>query len=121
VERLQLIQSSLRALTEWKVYISEQVWRLIDCGLAAKVGAVVPVGFTRPWAPPEAVKAEMKSSKASSPEEAYRASLHTVSPALDAWSFGVVAYELVTTPSHIKPAIRGPVAEVCTVVLLHAF
>lgn len=74
----------------------------------------MPVGFTRPWAPPEAIAADMKASQATSPEESYHASLHTVSPALDAWSFGVVAYELVTTPTHIRPAVRGQLAEVRT-------
>ena len=95
------------------------MWRLIDCGLAAKVGAVAPVAFTRPWAPPEAITADMHASQAASSEESYHASLHTVSPALDAWSFGVVAYELVTTPSHTRPAVRGQLPEVCTTTSLH--
>lgn len=73
---------------------------------------MVPVGFTRPWAPPEAIAVEMQATAAESAEETYRASLHTVSPALDAWSFGVVAYELATTTSHIRPAVRGQLAEV---------
>lgn len=78
---------------------------------------MVPVGFTRPWAAPEAITADLQASRASSASESYRASLHTVSPALDAWSFGVVAYELVTSPTHLRPALRGQLPEVCPIAM----
>ena len=88
------------------------MWRLIDCGLAAKVGAAVPVGFTRPYGPPEAIAADIDAAQATSSEEKHRAKILTVSPALDAWSFGVLAFELVTSPTQIKPAITGTISEV---------
>lgn len=60
-------------------------WVLIDFGLSSKIGRRAPVGFTPSYAPPEVLSAQMKGRKAMS-----------ASPALDAWSLGVIAFELLT-------------------------
>jgi serine/threonine protein kinase len=63
----------------------ENRWTVIDFGCAAEVGKDVAIAFTLAYAAPEVV-------------EAYRAGQKTmvVNPAIDAWSLGVMAYEVLT-------------------------
>ena len=60
-------------------------WYLIDFGCAAKIGDNAPLSFTMAYAAPE-VLAAWKASK-----ETTRASAEA-----DAWSFGVMVFELLT-------------------------
>ena len=63
----------------------ENRWTVIDFGSAARAGEVAPLSFSLAYAAPEVV-----------------ATLHhgerrmRVTPALDAWAIGVVAFELLT-------------------------
>eukprot|EP00892_Ulva_mutabilis_P010359 jgi/Ulvmu1/7696/UM038_0128.1 len=63
----------------------ENRWTVIDFGCAARIGEVAPLTFTLTYAPPEAVSAAMAGGKGI---ESTRA--------LDAWSLGVMAFELMT-------------------------
>ena len=63
----------------------ENRWTVIDFGCVARINAMAPLSFTLAYAAPEAV-------------HAYEARLNTVhaAPALDSWSLGVMAFELLT-------------------------
>ena len=63
----------------------ENRWTVIGFGCMARIGAVSPVSFTLAYAAPEVVRAR----------EAGAACLE-VTAALDAWSLGVIAFELLT-------------------------
>eukprot|EP00892_Ulva_mutabilis_P008118 jgi/Ulvmu1/5679/UM024_0026.1 len=63
----------------------ENRWTVIDFGCVARIGELAPLSFTLAYAPPEVVVAH----------EAGAAHLEA-SAALDAWSLGVMAYELLT-------------------------
>jgi serine/threonine protein kinase len=63
----------------------ENRWTVIDFGCAARIGAPAPLSFTLAYAAPEvlhAVEMGMKTIEST--------------PALDAWSLGVMAFELLT-------------------------
>jgi serine/threonine protein kinase len=63
----------------------ENRWTIIDFGCAARIGAPAPLSFTLAYAAPEVVHAfEMGAKSIES------------TPALDAWSLGVMAFELLT-------------------------
>eukprot|EP00892_Ulva_mutabilis_P004168 jgi/Ulvmu1/2122/UM127_0007.1 len=63
----------------------ENRWTVIDFGCAARIGVLAPLHFTLAYAAPEVV-------------HAYEGRQKTVRacPALDAWSLGIVAFELLT-------------------------
>eukprot|EP00892_Ulva_mutabilis_P004147 jgi/Ulvmu1/2103/UM125_0007.1 len=63
----------------------ENRWTVIDFGCAARAGEDAPLCFTLAYAPPEVAIAAMAS----------RARIQS-DPAMDAWSLGVMAYELMT-------------------------
>jgi serine/threonine protein kinase len=69
----------------------ENRWTVIDFGCAALIGAPAPISFTLAYAAPEVV-------------HAFEMGLKTIesTPALDAWSLGVMAFELLTG----SPAFR---------------
>jgi serine/threonine protein kinase len=63
----------------------ENRWTVIDFGCVARIGAPAPLSFTLAYAAPEvlhAVEMGMKTIEST--------------PALDAWSLGVMAFELLT-------------------------
>jgi eukaryotic-like serine/threonine-protein kinase len=63
----------------------ENRWTVIDFGCAARIGSAAPLSFTLAYAAPEVVRTlEMGLKSIES------------SPALDAWSLGVLAFELLT-------------------------
>jgi serine/threonine protein kinase len=69
----------------------ENRWTVIDFGCAARIGVEAPLSFTLAYAAPEVVRAlEMGTKTVVS------------TPALDAWSLGVMAFELLTG----SPAFR---------------
>ena len=60
-------------------------WTVIDFGCVARVGEVAPLNFTLAYAAPEVVQAlSLRQHEIES------------TPALDSWSLGVMAYELLT-------------------------
>ena len=63
----------------------ENRWTVIDFGCAARVGTDAPLRFTLAYAAPEVFREVLMGSD----------SIHT-STALDAWSLGVMAFELLT-------------------------
>ena len=63
----------------------ENRWTVIDFGCAARVGEIAPLSFTLAYTPPEVVIAHEAGAKRL-----------LVTPALDAWSLGVMAFELFT-------------------------
>ena len=63
----------------------ENRWTVIDFGCVAGIGEVAPLSFTLAYAPPEVVEAFHTDRR-----------LIESTPALDAWSLGVMAYELLT-------------------------
>ena len=63
----------------------ENRWTVIDFGCAARVGEIAPLSFTLAYAAPEIATAAM----------ANRNSIES-NPALDAWSLGIMAFELLT-------------------------
>jgi serine/threonine protein kinase len=69
----------------------ENRWTVIDFGCTARIGVLAPLSFTLAYAAPEVVRAfEMEAKSIES------------TPALDAWSLGVMAFELLTG----SPAFR---------------
>ena len=79
-------------------------WTIIDFGCIARVGEVAPLSFSLAYAAPEVVDAF------------YNERRHILSTtALDAWSLGVVAFELLTR----QPAFNM-LAEGCTKVRYHS-
>jgi eukaryotic-like serine/threonine-protein kinase len=69
----------------------ENRWTIIDFGCAARIGKPAPLSFTLAYAAPEVVhtlEMGMKTIKGT--------------PALDSWSLGVMAFELLTG----SPAFR---------------
>jgi eukaryotic-like serine/threonine-protein kinase len=68
-------------------------WTLIDFGCAARAGALAPLGYSAAYAAPEVVRA------ARAGERAMR-----VTKALDAWSLGLVALELILGQPIFPPA-----------------
>ena len=69
----------------------ENRWIVIDFGCAARIDEPAPLNFTLAYAAPEVASAAMASQKVIRP-----------TPALDAWSLGVMAFELMTR----APAFR---------------
>ncbi|NJR42753.1 MAG: protein kinase [Akkermansiaceae bacterium] len=63
----------------------ENRWTIIDFGCVARVGEVASTGFSIGYAAPEVIRAYRN-------KENWLA----VSEALDAWSLGVISYELMT-------------------------
>jgi serine/threonine protein kinase len=79
----------------------ENRWTVIDFGCAARIGAPAPLSFTLAYAAPEvlhAVETGMKTIEST--------------PALDAWSLGVMAFELLTGSPAFKLVTDGR-ARVC--------
>ena len=60
-------------------------WTVIDFGCAARVGQDAPLSFTLAYAAPEVLRAVSLKQHGI-----------TVMPALDSWSLGVMAFELLT-------------------------
>jgi Protein kinase domain len=69
----------------------ENQWTVIDFGCAAEVGKEAPVALSISYAAPEAIVAYRSGQKT-----------HVANPALDIWSLGVMAFELLTG----VPALR---------------
>ena len=63
----------------------ENRWTVIDFGCVAGIGEVAPLSFTLAYAPPEVVEAFHSDKR-----------LIESTPALDAWSLGIMAFELLT-------------------------
>ena len=74
----------------------ENRWTVIDFGCVAGIGKVAPLSFTLAYAPPEVVRVH----------EAGGACLE-VTAALDAWSLGVMAFELLTGAPAFKFLTEG--------------
>jgi serine/threonine protein kinase len=74
----------------------ENRWTVIDFGCAARIGAPAPLSFTLAYAAPEVLRAVERGIK-------------TVesTPALDAWSLGVMAFELLTGSPAFKLVTDG--------------
>ena len=79
----------------------ENRWIVIDFGCVARIGDAVPLSFTLAYTAPEVVRAhELGVARM----EAW--------PALDAWSLGVMAFELLTGAPAFKFLTEGH-AKVC--------
>ena len=85
----------------------ENRWTVIDFGCVAAIGDVVPLSFTLAYASPEVVKAH----------EVGAACLEATS-AIDSWSLGVMAFELLTGAPAFKFLTEGR-AKVRTQAILH--
>jgi serine/threonine protein kinase len=82
----------------------ENRWTVIDFGCTARIGTSAPLAFTLAYAAPEVVCAFERGAK----------SIEST-PALDAWSLGVMAYELMTDSSAFRLVTDGR-TRVCGVV-----
>jgi serine/threonine protein kinase len=60
-------------------------WTLIDFGCAARIGEQAPLGFSMNYAAPEVIRSYQAGAKTM-----------MVSEALDAWSLGVLAIQVLT-------------------------
>ena len=80
----------------------ENRWIVIDFGCVARIGDVVPLSFSLAYASPEVVRAHKVGIARM---EAW--------PALDAWSLGVMAFELLTGAPAFKFLTEGR-AKVCS-------
>ena len=74
----------------------ENRWTVIDFGCAAHSGEVAPLAYTLVYAPPEVAEAVDAGARTIE-----------VTPAMDAWSLGVVAFELLTGQSAFKLVLEG--------------
>jgi serine/threonine protein kinase len=74
----------------------ENQWTLIDFGCAARVGQEAPLSFTLAYAAPETVRVW---------REGHRTCIS--SEALDAWSLGVMVYELLIGQPAFNVFIQG--------------
>ena len=74
----------------------ENRWTVIDFGCVAGIGEVAPLSFTLAYAPPEVVEAYQNGDP-----------LIESTPALDAWSLGVMAFELLTGAPAFKLLTDG--------------
>ena len=74
----------------------ENRWTVIDFGCAARTGETAPLAFTLVYAPPEVARAVDAGAKTV-----------VVTPAMDAWALGVVAFELLTGQSAFTLVIEG--------------
>ena len=63
----------------------ENHWTLIDFGCAARTGSRAALSFTKRYAAPEVVDAMQRGN-----------AVHRVDEAVDAWSLGVMAFELLS-------------------------
>lgn len=63
----------------------ESRWVLIDFGMATTIGKRAAMGFTPTYAAPEVLKCSLKGKKSI-----------VADAAVDAWSLGVIAFELLT-------------------------
>jgi eukaryotic-like serine/threonine-protein kinase len=80
----------------------ENRWTIIDFGCAARIGAPAPLSFTLAYAAPEVVRAfDMGIDSIES------------NPVLDAWSLGVMAFELLTGSPAFRLVTDGR-AKVCS-------
>jgi serine/threonine protein kinase len=74
----------------------ENRWTVIDFGCAARIGSTAPLSFTLAYAAPEVARAfEMGTKNIES------------TPALDAWSLGVMAFELLTGSAAFRLVTDG--------------
>jgi serine/threonine protein kinase len=74
----------------------ENRWTVIDFGCTARIGAPAPLAYTLAYAAPEVVRAfELGANSIES------------NPALDAWSLGVMAFELLTGSSAFRLVTDG--------------
>ena len=74
----------------------ENRWTVIDFGCAARAWATAPLDYTLVYAPPEVAQAVHAGAKTV-----------VVTPAMDAWALGVVAFELLTGQSAFNLIIEG--------------
>ena len=74
----------------------ENRWTVIDFGCSARIGEVAPLSFTLAYAAPEVVEAHEEGRGAVRATEA-----------LDAWSLGVMAFELLTGAPAFKFLTEG--------------
>ena len=74
----------------------ENRWTVIDFGCAARVGEMAPLSFTLAYAAPEVVEAHEEGRGAVQATEE-----------LDAWSLGVMAFELLTGAPAFKFLTEG--------------
>jgi serine/threonine protein kinase len=71
-------------------------WTLIDFGSVAKLGSEAPLSLTLHYAAPETVAAWREQRRRV-----------VVTAALDAWSLGVVAFELLTRQPAFQMLLQG--------------
>ena len=68
------------------VFFGEDLlWKLIDLDGARKAGTQEVISFTSAYAPPEVLREFNNNGK-----------LPVARPSIDLWSFGVLAYEVIT-------------------------
>lgn len=79
----------------------ENQWTLIDFGCAAKVGREAPLSFTMAYAAPEVIAAWKSGEKTV-----------TAAETMDAWSLGVMVFELLTGRMAFDVFMQGR-EEVC--------
>ena len=80
----------------------ENRWTVIGFGCVGRIGQVAPLSFTLAYASPEVVRAHEAGAECLE-----------VTAALDAWSLGVMAFELFTGAPAFKFLSEGR-AKVCT-------
>ena len=74
----------------------ENRWIVIDFGCVARIGEAAPVSFTLAYAPPEVARAHAAGT-----------TQMKATAALDAWSLGVMAFELLTGAPAFKFLTEG--------------
>lgn len=71
-------------------------WAIVDFGCAARIGEAAAMSFTLTYAPPEAARALHQDKTAIA-----------CCPSHDAWSVGVIAYEMITGCAAFDVAAEG--------------
>lgn len=74
-------------------------WVLIDFGIASPIGEMAPIGYTPTYAAPESVSSRKRGEKTIKADAA-----------VDAWSLGVMAFELLV--QHPAYGFRADMDEV---------
>ena len=74
----------------------ENRWTVIDFGCAARIGEVAGLAYTLVYAAPEVAAAAEAGARSV-----------VVTPAMDAWALGVVAFELLTRQSAFQQLLEG--------------